>query len=166
MKKELKSGILSADKSADCRPTVGGANVIAVLVLRLFDQIPGIVDTFTCYKFSRRVGEIYIYTYRLCCTCAIKKIQTTLRLISAFFIDSRPVAHQAIAEKNKCRFVSYLVASPKTCIVVTMMGIISHLSYCFNILRLCCPYGIRMSFVSYKSMSLSPVARKLTLYGF
>ena len=30
MKKELKSGILSADKSADCRPTVGGANVIAV----------------------------------------------------------------------------------------------------------------------------------------
>ena len=31
MKKELKSGILSADKSADCRPTIGGANVIAVL---------------------------------------------------------------------------------------------------------------------------------------
>ena len=35
MKKELKSGILSADKSADHRPinrpTVGGANVIAVL---------------------------------------------------------------------------------------------------------------------------------------
>ena len=33
MKKELKSGILSADKSADCRPTVGGVNVIAVYVL-------------------------------------------------------------------------------------------------------------------------------------
>ena len=32
MKKEPKSGILSADKSADCRPTVGGVNVIAVLV--------------------------------------------------------------------------------------------------------------------------------------
>ena len=32
MKKELKSGILSADKSADCRPTVGGVNVIAVLL--------------------------------------------------------------------------------------------------------------------------------------
>ena len=31
MKKELKSGILSADKSADHRPTVGGVNVIAVL---------------------------------------------------------------------------------------------------------------------------------------
>ena len=31
MKKELKSDILSADKSADYRPTVGGANVIAVL---------------------------------------------------------------------------------------------------------------------------------------
>ena len=31
MKKELKSGILSADKSAECRPTVGGAIVIAVL---------------------------------------------------------------------------------------------------------------------------------------
>ena len=30
-KKELKSGTLSADKSADCRPTVGGVNVIAVL---------------------------------------------------------------------------------------------------------------------------------------
>ena len=32
--KELKSGILSADKSADqsadCRPTVGGVNIIAV----------------------------------------------------------------------------------------------------------------------------------------
>ena len=35
MKKELKSGILSADKSADCRPTVGGANVIAVLGYRM-----------------------------------------------------------------------------------------------------------------------------------
>ena len=35
MKKELKSGILSADKSADCRPTVGGANVIAVLYVKL-----------------------------------------------------------------------------------------------------------------------------------
>ena len=33
MKKELKSGILSADKSADGRPTVGGVNVIAVLVI-------------------------------------------------------------------------------------------------------------------------------------
>ena len=31
MKKELKSGILSADKSADGRPTVVGVNVIAVL---------------------------------------------------------------------------------------------------------------------------------------
>ena len=31
MKKELKSGILSADKSADGRPTVFLANVIAVL---------------------------------------------------------------------------------------------------------------------------------------
>ena len=31
MKKKLKSGILSADKSADGRPTVGGVNVIAVL---------------------------------------------------------------------------------------------------------------------------------------
>ena len=30
--KELKSGILSADKSTDCRPTVGGVNVIAVMV--------------------------------------------------------------------------------------------------------------------------------------
>ena len=35
MKKELKSGILSADKSADGRPTVFLANVIAVLLLRL-----------------------------------------------------------------------------------------------------------------------------------
>ena len=31
MKNELKSGVLSADKSADCRPNVGGVNVIAVL---------------------------------------------------------------------------------------------------------------------------------------
>ena len=29
MKKELKSGILSADKSADCQLTTGGVNVIA-----------------------------------------------------------------------------------------------------------------------------------------
>ena len=36
MKKELKSCILSADKSADHRPTVGGVNVIAVVVLILF----------------------------------------------------------------------------------------------------------------------------------
>ena len=33
MKKRVKSGILSADKSADCRSTVGGVNVIAVLQL-------------------------------------------------------------------------------------------------------------------------------------
>ena len=40
MKKELKSGILSANKSglsadlsADCRPTVGGVNVIAALLI-------------------------------------------------------------------------------------------------------------------------------------
>ena len=31
MKKELKSGTLSADKSSDCLPTVGGVNVIAIL---------------------------------------------------------------------------------------------------------------------------------------
>ena len=37
MKKELKSGILSADKSTDGRPTVGGANVIAVLVSHCYN---------------------------------------------------------------------------------------------------------------------------------
>ena len=36
MKKELKSGILSADKSADGRPTVFWVNVIAVLVMKIF----------------------------------------------------------------------------------------------------------------------------------
>ena len=43
MKKELKSGILSADKSADGRPTVGGVNVIAVLhstLSRLHHRLP------------------------------------------------------------------------------------------------------------------------------
>ena len=35
MKKELKSGILSADKSADCRPTVGEVNVISVLPVKV-----------------------------------------------------------------------------------------------------------------------------------
>ena len=35
MKKELKTGILSADKSADGRPTVGGVNVIAVFLFVL-----------------------------------------------------------------------------------------------------------------------------------
>ena len=44
MKKELKSGILSAYKSADCRPTVGGVNVIAVL---------------TFYKFAKKTTMIY-----------------------------------------------------------------------------------------------------------
>ena len=39
MKKELKSGILSADKSADCRPTVGGVNVIAVLHLTFIKTV-------------------------------------------------------------------------------------------------------------------------------
>ena len=38
MKKELKSGILSADKSADGRRTVGGVNVIADLVIPIFDS--------------------------------------------------------------------------------------------------------------------------------
>ena len=36
MKKELKSGILSADKSADGRPTVFLVNVIAVLLIAAF----------------------------------------------------------------------------------------------------------------------------------
>ena len=41
MEKELKSGILSADKSADHRPTVGGVNVFAVLdyiMLKVFQD--------------------------------------------------------------------------------------------------------------------------------
>ena len=39
MKKELKSGILSGDKSADCRLTVGGVNVIAVLNMLNFKAV-------------------------------------------------------------------------------------------------------------------------------
>ena len=39
MKKELKSGILSADKSADGRPTVFWVNVIAVLGVSVKDII-------------------------------------------------------------------------------------------------------------------------------
>ena len=39
MKKELKTGILSADKSADGRPTVGGVNVIAVIITMLESYI-------------------------------------------------------------------------------------------------------------------------------
>ena len=39
MKKELKSGILSADKSADGRPTVFLVNVIAVLNTYTFRDI-------------------------------------------------------------------------------------------------------------------------------
>ena len=56
MKKELKIGILSADKSADCRPTVGGVNVIAVL--------PAILQAITTddsgrvnYKTSNQAGS-------------------------------------------------------------------------------------------------------------
>ena len=39
MKKELKSGILSADKSADGRPTVGVVNVIAVLAQHYLSRV-------------------------------------------------------------------------------------------------------------------------------
>ena len=39
MKRELKSGILSADQSADHRPTVGGVNVIAVLNMLKFKAV-------------------------------------------------------------------------------------------------------------------------------
>ena len=45
MKKELKSGILSDDKSADCRPTVGGFNVNAVLLDVIFLRN----DEYYCY---------------------------------------------------------------------------------------------------------------------
>ena len=58
MKKELKSGILLADKSADCRPTVGGVNVIAVL--------PAILQAITTdnssrvnYKTSNQVKALF-----------------------------------------------------------------------------------------------------------
>ena len=53
MKKELKSGILSADKSDDCRPTVGGANVIAVLSL-ILDNI----NIRFCTKLYRQIVDI------------------------------------------------------------------------------------------------------------
>ena len=39
MKKELKSGISSADKSADCQLTAGGVNVIAVLNMLKFKAV-------------------------------------------------------------------------------------------------------------------------------
>ena len=39
MKKELKSGNLSADKSADCQLTAGGVNVIAVLNMLKFKAV-------------------------------------------------------------------------------------------------------------------------------
>ena len=66
MKKELKSGIFSADKSADCLSTVGGVNVIAVLRKPLKNMKPHVL--FTCenlvpiihiceilYQFSRPI---------------------------------------------------------------------------------------------------------------
>ena len=39
MKKELKSGILTADKSADSRPTAGGVYVIALLNMLKFKAV-------------------------------------------------------------------------------------------------------------------------------
>ena len=52
MKKELKSGILSADKLADHRPinrpTVGGVNVIAVLGANLGSLLYGDVSVMVC----------------------------------------------------------------------------------------------------------------------
>ena len=58
MKKELKSGILSADKSADCRPTVGGVNVIADLLVKLSIIIcePSLMNWVSC-------AEWYMYEH-------------------------------------------------------------------------------------------------------
>ena len=50
MKKELKYGILSADKSADCRPTVGGVNVIAVLRIKNVYYGYRYNGQYTCYS--------------------------------------------------------------------------------------------------------------------
>ena len=41
MKKELKSGILSVDKLADCRPTVCGVNVNPILRILACECISG-----------------------------------------------------------------------------------------------------------------------------
>ena len=54
MKKELKSGILSADKSADGRPTVGGVYVIAVLRL---SSITFIIDINSFDQYIRSYRE-------------------------------------------------------------------------------------------------------------
>ena len=67
MKKELKSGILSADKSADCRPTVGGVNVIAVLQSKtgVYRGIDFFLFLLLCWnyikKYSRPIGFLYFY---------------------------------------------------------------------------------------------------------
>ena len=55
MKKELKSVILSADKSADGRPTVFWVNVIAVLVL--INVSKGRTTTTCVFCFSAMVRK-------------------------------------------------------------------------------------------------------------
>ena len=54
MKKELKSGILSADKSADCLPTVGGVNVIAVCDNKYADHLRSnyAADQRLCFRYT------------------------------------------------------------------------------------------------------------------
>ena len=55
MKKELKSDILSADKSADCRPTVGGVNVIVVLAVEILTRSQAAIQRIHhCHIFIKK----------------------------------------------------------------------------------------------------------------
>ena len=93
MTKELKSGILSADKSADCRPTVGGVNVIAVIQRKRIFSLESpytqfyeyyspesiLIDTTgyirTCYMI-KHVANLCMYLCERKCTQAIPFVIT------------------------------------------------------------------------------------------
>ena len=61
MEKELKSGIILADKSADCWPTVGGVNVIAVLLVKCLCLF---FCCFFCFLFSLTSLQRLFHSYR------------------------------------------------------------------------------------------------------
>ena len=93
MKKELKAGILSADKSADKsadgRPTVGGVNVIAVLVYK-FKTIMSRKD------FSDQFRKIIIHR---------KRIVYDLNVMQSAILVVNPITFDNFAALFNCTLV-------------------------------------------------------------
>ena len=81
MKKELQSGILSVDKSADGRPTVGGANVIAVLTLKKAFIVA------KCLQTLIRVLSMRKKTHFPFVVCAVSPMKKLILMFNISFIN-------------------------------------------------------------------------------